>query len=96
MSCGVGGRSGSDPVAVAVAEAGSYSSDLTPSLGTSIYHGCGPKKQKTNKQKPKKQNKTPKKQKTKTTREHETNSSFILKFKCCLPIFLLGEGILKL
>ena len=24
---------------------GSYSSDLTPSLGTSICHGCGPKKQ---------------------------------------------------
>jgi len=31
-------------VAVAVAQAGSCSSDLTPSLGTSICHGCGPKK----------------------------------------------------
>ena len=33
-------------VAVAVAQAGSYSSDSTPSLGTSICHMCGPKKQK--------------------------------------------------
>ena len=31
-------------VAVAVVQASSYSSDLTPSLGTSICHGCGPKK----------------------------------------------------
>ena len=39
-------------VAVAVAWAGSCSSDLTSSLGTSICHGCGPKKQnkQTNKQ----------------------------------------------
>ena len=35
-------------VAVAVMEASGYSSDLTPSLGTSICLGCGPK---TNKQK---------------------------------------------
>ena len=33
-------------VAVAVAQAGSCSSDLTPSLETSICCGCGPKKQK--------------------------------------------------
>ena len=33
-------------VAVAVAEAGSCSSDLTPRLGTSISHRCGPKKTK--------------------------------------------------
>ena len=33
-------------VAVAVVEAGSYSSHSTPSLGTSICHGCGPKKKK--------------------------------------------------
>ena len=35
-------------IAVAVAWAGSYSfdSDLTPSLGTSICHECGPKKTK--------------------------------------------------
>ena len=38
------------PTAVAVAVAGSWSSDSTPSLGASIYCGCGPKKQKTNKQ----------------------------------------------
>ena len=37
--------------AVAVIQAGSYSSDLTPSLGTSIFCGCGPKKQKKKKQK---------------------------------------------
>jgi len=32
-------------VSVAVAKAGSCSSDLTPSLGTSICHRCSPKKQ---------------------------------------------------
>ena len=31
-------------VTVAVMQAGSYKSDLTPSLGTSICCGCGPKK----------------------------------------------------
>ena len=31
---------------MAVVEAGSYSSDLTPSLGTSICHVCAPKKKK--------------------------------------------------
>ena len=35
-------------VAVAVAQAGSYSSDSTPSLGTSICCGCGPKEKKKN------------------------------------------------
>ena len=34
------------PVAVAVAQAGSYNSNQTPSLGTSICRGCGPKKTK--------------------------------------------------
>ena len=33
-------------VAVAVVLAGSCSSNLTPSLGTSMCHGCGPKKEK--------------------------------------------------
>ena len=33
-------------IAVAVAEAGSYSSDSTPGLGTSMCHTCGPKKKK--------------------------------------------------
>ena len=33
-------------VAVALAQTGGYSSDLTPSLGTSICHGCGPRKDK--------------------------------------------------
>ena len=31
-------------VAVAVVQASGYSSDSTPSLGTSICHRCGPKK----------------------------------------------------
>ena len=39
-------------VTVAMAQAYSYSSDSTPSLGTSICFECGPKKQKTNKQTP--------------------------------------------
>ena len=38
-------RLGSD-VAVAVVKASSYSSDLTPTLGTSICRGCGPEKKK--------------------------------------------------
>ena len=47
MSCGVGCRHGSDLTWLLwVGMAGSYSSDLTPSLGTSI---CGPKKTKQNK-----------------------------------------------
>ena len=33
-------------IAVVVAQASSCSSDSTPSLGTSMCHGCGPKKQK--------------------------------------------------
>ena len=37
-------------VAVAVVEASGYSSDSTPSLGTSMCRGRGPKKPKTNKQ----------------------------------------------
>ena len=41
-------------VAVVKADSYSYSSDSIPSLGTSICHGCSPKKQK----KSKKQNKT--------------------------------------
>ena len=37
-------------IAVAMVQAGSWSSDLTPTLATSICHGCGPKKkQKRNK-----------------------------------------------
>ena len=41
-------RLGSDVAAVA-AEAGSCSSDLTPSMGTSIGHKCSPKNEKINK-----------------------------------------------
>ena len=45
-------------VAVAVAVAGSCNSDLTPSLGTSICYGCGPKKQKKTKKQKTKNKKT--------------------------------------
>ena len=38
-------------VAVAVAQAGGYSSDSTPSLGTSMRHECGPEKMKKRKHK---------------------------------------------
>ena len=40
-------------VAVALAKAGTYSSDSTPSLGTSICHGSGPRNDKTKKKKKK-------------------------------------------
>ena len=40
-------------IAVAVVQAGGYSSDLTPSLGTSICHGYCPKKTKKRKKKKK-------------------------------------------
>ena len=47
VRCRLQTRLGSDvAVAVAVVEAGSYSSNSTPSLGTSICRRCGPKKQK--------------------------------------------------
>ena len=39
-------------VAVAVMQAGSCSSHSTPSLGTSVCHGCGPKKQRKKKKMP--------------------------------------------
>ena len=46
VSCGVGRRCSLDPtVAMAVAQAGGYSSNWTPSLEISICRGCGPKKQ---------------------------------------------------
>ena len=38
-------------IAVAMAQAGSYRSDWTPGLGTSICHRCGPKKNKKEKKK---------------------------------------------
>ena len=44
-------------MAVAVDVASSGSSDLTPSLGTSMCHGCGPKKTKKKKKKKKKERK---------------------------------------
>ena len=44
MSCGVGCRRGSDlALLLAVVWASGYSSDSTPSLGTSMCCGCGPK-----------------------------------------------------
>ena len=44
------------PIAEAVAYAGSYSSNSTPSLGTSIYCQCGPKSKQKKKKKKKKKN----------------------------------------
>ena len=55
---------------VAVVQASSCSSDLIPSLGTSIRHRYGPKKQKKKKKKRKKTNKQTNKQK-KTERERD-------------------------
>ena len=55
VSCGVGRRRCRSQTQlgswVAVAWAGSYSSDSTPSLGTSIYHKYGPKRAKNLKKK---------------------------------------------
>ena len=52
-------------VAVALAQAGSYSSDSTPSLGTSICRRCSPKSKKTKAQKWQKDKKRKKKRKKK-------------------------------
>ena len=54
LSCRLQTRPGS-PVAVAVAEAGSYSSDSTPSLEISIGHRCSPKKTEKKRKKKKKE-----------------------------------------
>ena len=43
-------------VAVALAQAGGYSSDQTPSLGASTCRGCGPRKKQKDKKKKKKHN----------------------------------------
>ena len=59
VSCGVGSQMWLQScVAVAVAEAGSGSSDVTPSLGTSMSHMCIPKKKK-KKEKKKKEDVVP-------------------------------------
>ena len=51
VNWGVGLRCRSDPMFVAVVSASSYRSNLTPSLGTSLWHRCSPKKQKKKKRK---------------------------------------------
>ena len=52
MSCGVGRRCGSDPELLWLwLQAGGYSSDLTPSLGTSTCGGIGPRNGKKTKRK---------------------------------------------
>ena len=43
MSCGVGGRGGSDPMMLWLWRRPAAVADLTPSLGTSIGCGCDPK-----------------------------------------------------
>ena len=57
-------------IAVAMAVAGNYSSHSTPSLGTSICCGNGPKKTKQNK----KQNKQTKKQQPQNNKTKQTNN----------------------
>ena len=55
VSCGVGCRRGSDPASrIAVVQAGGYSSDYIPSLGSSICYGRGPRNGKKTKKKKKK------------------------------------------
>ena len=67
MSCGVSVDLCPDPcVAVAVVQAGSCSSHLTPSLGTSICYGCSPKKTR------QKERKTERKEGRKRERERQT------------------------
>ena len=52
MSCGIGHRRSSDPELLGLwRKAGGYSSDWTPSLGTSTCPRCGPKKTKRQKKK---------------------------------------------
>ena len=63
-------------VAVAVVLAGICSSNLIPSLGTSICRGCGPKEQQKKKQKTK--NKTKQNKKKKRKKEKEKEESFCL------------------
>ena len=59
VSCGVGGRRGlGSHVAVALAQAGGYGSDWTPSLGTSMCRRSGPRNGKKTKKKKKKLKKT--------------------------------------
>ena len=58
VSCGVDHRIAFESVvAVAVVYSGGYSSNWSPSLGTSIKGGYGPKKQKKQQQQQKKPNK---------------------------------------
>ena len=52
MSCGVGGDTAQIPPSVAVVKVGSCSSDSTPSLGTSMCRGCGPKEKEKKKKNP--------------------------------------------
>ena len=73
-------------VAVAVAQAGRCSSDLTPRLGTSICHRCSPEKQKSKK---------PQKTKNKTKKERRY---YYLPSKCGNPKseFSLGATCLSM
>ena len=81
----MGLRSG---VAVAVVEAGSYSSDLTPSLGTSISCGCSTKKTKKKKEKKEREMKRERKEKEGRKEEKERKKERKLyanitdKYKC--------------
>ena len=67
--------------AVALAEAGSCSSDWTPSLGTSICRKCGPEKCK-NKQK------TPQKQKQKEINKENSSTKSLLSIKLFVDLII--------
>ena len=71
-------------IAVAVVKVGSYSSNLTPSLGTSICHRCGLKKKTKKKKKKKEKEKKERRKegrkegkKERKKKEKERNSSFL-------------------
>ena len=78
MSCGVGCRRGSDPALLWLwCRLGSYSSDWTPSLGTSICRGSGPRN-----------SKKTKKQKNKTKQKKRASCFPLVSFYFILFIYL--------
>ena len=81
-------------VAMAVAVAGIYSSNLTPSLQTSICLRCGPKKQKRKREREEKTNKQQQKNQVSRQREivglvkrNQISLAIFLSFDLYVPIF---------
>lgn len=77
-------------IAVAVVKVGSYSSNLTPSLGTSICHRCGLKKQ-TNKKKERKRKERKKEGRKKGRKERKKKERERKKFIFSV-VASVGEG----